>query len=94
MRLRRPYCGVVHISAGNGACLGFEACFEAFPDELPDGFGARWEAIGPSVLIDLLEEPGRDRDDDARIWLLGFAGHGRSVPWGQRAVNMRRMRAA
>jgi len=67
---------------------------EAFFDELSDGFGARGEAVGPSVVVDLLQEPWRDRDNDARVRLLGLGWHGAIVPWVQHAVNMRGMRAS
>jgi hypothetical protein len=50
---------------------GFEAGF----DELADGFGAGWEAIGPSVIVDLVDEFFWHGDDEA-FGFFGFAGHG------------------
>ena len=67
---------------------------EAFFDQLSDGFGAGWDAVLPSVVVDLLQEPGGYGDDDAGIGLLGFAGHWPIVPLGQHAVNMREMPTA
>jgi hypothetical protein len=51
--------------------------FEAFFDQLADGFGAGGDAVGPSIVVDLLQQPGGYGEDDAGVGLLGFGGHRR-----------------
>lgn len=51
---------------------------EAGLDQLADGFGSGWEAIGPSVFVDLLDQLLRQRDNDAGIG-LPFGWHGADV---------------
>ena len=93
-RGRRRGCRGARGTGGRGSSLLRFIGFQGELDELADCFGAGGDAVGPSVFVDLLQEPGGYGDDDARVWLLWFAGHGGIVPWGQHAVNMTGMLAS
>jgi hypothetical protein len=65
--------------------LGFN--LQSSLDELADGFRPGWDAVGPSELIDLLDEFGWHGDNDA--WIFYFWSWARAA-WGHHGIVFRR----
>ena len=61
---------------------------EAVPDELADSFGSGGEAVGPSIVVDLLDELLWQGDDDAGVRLPWLGWHGPMLHPQQLCVNM------